>query len=136
MACGSDRGRAPAARDTAPATSATPRGPDELVLRIPRAGGEARVYAYPRLDTVVWTGEAAPAPVRVLAFDDEAGLVSLVDTRGQPVRIDFRQGAATTVTKSKLTGVASNDGSTIYGIAADGSVQRFATSSGTWQWKP
>jgi cell division septation protein DedD len=135
-ACGSDRGRTPAARDTARATSATPRGPDELVLRIPRAGGDARVFAYPRLDTVVWNGDAAPAPARVLAFDEEAGQVSLVDTKGQPVRIDFRQGAASTVTKSKLTGIASNDGSTIYGIGADGTVQRFATSSGTWEWKP
>jgi cell division septation protein DedD len=135
-ACGSDRGRTPAARDTARATSATPRGPDELVLRIPRAGGDARVFAYPRLDTVVWNGDAAPAPARGLAFDEEAGQVSLVDTKGQPVRIDFRQGAASTVTKSKLTGIASNDGSTIYGIGADGTVQRFATSSGTWEWKP
>jgi cell division septation protein DedD len=135
-ACGSDRGRSSVARDTARATSAAQRGPDELVLRIPRGGGEARVFAYPRLDTVVWNGDAAPAPARVLAFDEEAGQVSLVDTRGQPVRIDFRQGAATTVTKSKLTGLASNDGSTIYGIAADGSVQRFAASSGTWEWKP
>ncbi len=134
-ACGSDRGRSAAARDTARATSATPRGPDELVLRIPRGGGEARVFAYPRLDTVVWNGDAAPAPARVLAFDEEAGLVSLADTRGQPVRIDFRQGAATTVTKSKLTGLASNDGSTIYGIAPDGTVERYATS-GTWKWKP
>src|SRR6476646_10782286 len=83
MACGSDRGRAPAARDTARATSATPRGPDELVLRIPRGGGEARVFAYPRLDTVVW-----------------------------------------------------NDGSNIYGIGTDGSVQRNTTSSGTWEWNP
>jgi len=136
MACGSDRGRTAVARDTARATSTTPRGPDELVLRIPRGGGEARVFAYPRLDTVVWNGDAAPAPARVLAFDEEAGQVSLVDTKGQPVRIDFRQGAATTVTKSKLTGLASNDGSTIYGIQPDGSVQRFATSSGTWEWKP
>jgi cell division septation protein DedD len=134
-ACGSDRGRAPVARDTARATSATPRGPDELVLRIPRSGGEAKVFAYPRLDTVVWNGDASPAPARVLAFDEEAGQVSLVDTRGQPVRIDFRQGTANTVTKTKLTGLASNDGSTIYGIGADGAVQRFATS-GTWEWKP
>ena len=135
-ACGSDRGRVPVARDTARATSATPRGPDELVLRIPRGGGEAKVFAYPRLDTVVWNGEAAPAPARVLAFDEEAGQVSLVDTRGQPVRIDFRQGTANTVSKSKLTGLASNDGSTIYGIGSDGAVQRFATSGGTWEWKP
>jgi cell division septation protein DedD len=134
MACSSDRGRS-AVRDTARVASATPRGPDELVLRIPRGGGEARVFAYPRLDTVVWNGDAAPAPARVLAFDEEAGLVSLVDVRGQPVRIDFRQGAATTVTKAKLTGLASNDGSTIYGIESDGTVERFATG-GAWKWKP
>jgi len=135
-ACGSEREPRDAARDTVRTASATPRGPDELVLRIPRNGGEARVFAYPRLDTVVWNGDDAPAPARVLAFDEEAGLVSLVDSRGQPARIDFRQGAASTVTKSKLTGLASNDGSTIYGIAADGTVERYAAASGTWKWKP
>src|SRR5215217_6866769 len=104
------------------------RGPDNLVLRIPRSGGEARVFAYPRLDTVVWSGESAPAPARVLAFDEESGLVSLVDSRGQPARLDLRQGGIASVTKTKLSGVMSNDGSTIYGIAADGSVQRYAPS--------
>src|SRR5829696_6632789 len=111
------------------------RGPDNLILRIPRAGGEVRVFAYPGLDTVVWSGAEAPAPARVLAFDEEGGLVSLVDARGQPVRIDFRQGAAAAVTKTKLTGIASNDGANIYGITADGTVERFATS-GSWKWKP
>src|SRR5215207_8596913 len=111
------------------------RGPDILILRIPRAGGEARVFAYPRLDTVVWSGEDAPAPARVLAFDEEGGMVSIVDARGQATRIDFRQGAAASVTKTKLTGLASNDGSTIYGITADGTVERYG-SSGTWKWKP
>ena len=111
------------------------RGPDNLVLRIPRTGGEARVFAYPRLDTVVWNGDDAPAQARVLAFDEEGGVISLVDARGQPARIDFRQGSAGTVTKSKLTGLASNDGSTVYGISADGTVERYATS-GTWKWKP
>jgi len=134
-ACGpADRGNAAAARDTMPVSNAM-RGPDNLVLRIPRAGGEARVFAYPALDTVVWSGEKAPAPARVLAFDEEGGLVSLVDVRGQPARIDFRQGAAVSVTKTKLTGLASNDGSTIYGIAADGTVERYGRS-GTWKWKP
>jgi cell division septation protein DedD len=111
------------------------RGPDNLVLRIPRTGGAARVFAYPRLDTVVWNGDDAPAPARVLAFDEEEGVISLVDSRGQPARIDFRQGSAGTVTKSKLTGLASNDGSTVYGISADGTVERYARS-GTWKWKP
>src|SRR3954447_20195948 len=133
-ACGSaDRGsRSNAGGTTAAASNATSRGPDNLVLRIPRAGGDVRVFAYPRLDTVVWSGATAPAPARVLAFDEEAGVLSLVDAKGSPARIDFRQGAAGTVTKTKLTGLSSNDGSVIYGIAADGSVERNAPS-GTWK---
>jgi cell division septation protein DedD len=135
-ACGpADRGSSGTARDTAAAASLTAKGPDNLVLRIPRAGGEVRVFAYPRLDTVVWNGAESPAPARVLAFDEEEGVISLVDSRGQPARIDFRQGAGGTVTKTKLTGLASNDGSVVYGIDADGVVQRYA-SSGTWKWKP
>lgn len=135
-ACGpADRGNPPKGDETATASSAAPRGPDNLVLRIPRVGGNARVFAYPRLDTIVWSGATAPAPARVLAFDEEAGLVSIVDGRGQPARIDFRQGGASAVTKSKLTGLTSNDGSTVYGIGADGGVERYAPS-GTWKWKP
>ena len=94
-----------------------------------------RVFAYPRLDTVVWNGADAPAPARVLAFDEEEGVVSMVDAKGLPVRIDFRQGAAGTVTKTKLSGIASHDGSTIYGISADGTVERYAPN-GNWKWKP
>lgn len=123
----------------APATRATPsasiKGPDHLVLRVPRTGGDARVYAYPRLDTVVWSAAAAPAPSRVLAFDDEAGSIAFVDARGAPALIDFRQGVASTVTKARLSGLASWDGSNIYGIAADGSVVRFGPN-GPWKWKP
>jgi len=135
-ACGSaDRGSRATTGGTTSATNAASRGPDNLVLRIPRAGGDARVFAYPRLDTVVWSGATSPAPARVIAFDEEAGVLSLVDAKGAPVRIDFRQGVAGTVTKTKLTGLSSNDGSVIYGIAADGSVERNAPS-GTWKWKP
>ena len=135
-ACGpADRGSQDSARESASVASTTVRGPDNLVLRIPRTGGEVRVFAYPRLDTIVWNGAQAPAPARVLAFDEEEGVISLVDAKGQPARIDFRQGAGSTVTKSKLTGLASNDGSTVYGITADGVVERYA-SSGTWKWKP
>jgi sporulation related protein len=134
--CGpADRGNTPAARESASATAAATRGPDRLVLRVPRAGGEARVYAYPRLDTVLWTGDATPAIARVLAFDEEAGILSVVDAKGAPARIDFRQGASGSVTKTKLTGLASNDGSTVYGLAPDGSVERNALS-GSWKWKP
>lgn len=112
-----------------------PRGPDNLVLRIARTGGAARVYAYPRLDTVLWSGSGAPAPARVLAFDDEAGTVAYEDTKGNPARIDFRQGGTGTVSKAKLTSLSSPNGSDIYAIGADGGVQRFS-ESGTWKWKP
>ena len=120
---------------TATPSATTPRGPDQLVLRIARSRGEARVYAYPRMDTVVWQASSTPSPARVLAFDDEAGSIAYVDAKGQPARVDFRQGVATTVTKAKLTGLASWDGSNIYGIAADGSVERYG-ASGLWKWRP
>jgi hypothetical protein len=132
-ACKGDR---PADSATRTALSAqAPRGPDNLVLRIAQKGGAARVYAYPRLDTVVWSAPSAPVPARVLAFDDEAGEIAYVDGRGDPARIDFRQGGARTVSKAKLTAITSSDGSSIYAIAADGTVQRFA-ESGAWKWKP
>jgi septal ring-binding cell division protein DamX len=110
------------------------RGPDNLVLRIVRTGGTARVFAYPGLDSVVWSGRGAPAPARVLAFDDEAGTVAYVDTRGYPARVDFRQDGTGVVSRTKLTSIASADGSSIYAIASDG-VQRFSPS-GSWKWKP
>jgi hypothetical protein len=132
--CGkADRQAQPTTRTAQSVTA--PRGPDNLVLRIPRAGGSARVYAYPRLDTVVWSAAAAPAPTHVLAFDDEAGEIAYVDARGFPARIDFRQGGAGTVSRAKLSAITSSDGSTIYAIGPDGSVQRYA-ESGSWKWKP
>ena len=132
-ACKGDRPADPATRTALSAQA--PRGPDNLVLRIAQKGGAARVYAYPRLDTIVWSAPSAPAPARVLAFDDEAGEIAYVDGKGQPARIDFRQGGAFTVSKSKLTALTSTDGSAIYAITADGGVQRYA-ESGTWKWKP
>lgn len=130
---GGDRQETPSQRVTPSAPAS--RGPDQLVLRVPRAGGAARVYAYPRLDTVVWSADGAPAPARVLAFDDEAGSIAYVDAKGVPARIDLRQGVASTVTKTKLTGLASWDGSNIYGISADGGVERYGPN-GPWKWKP
>jgi hypothetical protein len=134
-ACGkADRQDAPTTR-TAQSAAAAPRGPDNLVLRIARTGGLARVYAYPRLDTVVWSAASAPAPARVLAFDDEAGRIAYVDAKGLPARVDFRQGAAYNAAKGKLSGIASADGLGIYAITPTGEVERYAPS-GTWKWKP
>lgn len=132
-ACGKADRQDDPTRRTAQSVTA-PRGPDNLVLRIAR-NGTARVYAYPRLDTVIWSGGGSPVPARVLAFDDEAGEIAYVDGRGQPARIDFRQGGSGTVTKSKLTGITSSDGATIYAVGVDGGVQRYS-ESGTWRWKP
>lgn len=132
-ACGGgERQASPASSATA--SAAAPRGPDDLVLRLPRAGGVARVYAYPQLDTVVWSATAAPAPLRVLAFDAEAGSIAYVNASGTPTRLDFRHGIASTITRTVLTGVSSADGATIFGIAADGSVERHG-ASGVWRWK-
>lgn len=132
-ACGrSDRQDAPTTHD-APSLTA-PRGPDNLVLRIARTGGSARVYAYPRLDTVVWSVASAPAPARILSFDDEAGSIAYVDAKGQPARMDFRQGAAFTVTRNKLTALSA-EGTEIFGVTAEGSVERFAPG-GSWKWTP
>ena len=67
---GSDRKDSPASRtvSTNPA-----RGPDALLLRVPRNGGVARVTAYPQLDSTVWTSaDAAPALEGVLSFDPDA----------------------------------------------------------------
>ena len=133
-ACGQADRQNDSTTRTAPSATAD-RGPDNLVLRIPRAGGTARVFAYPRLDTVVWNGAGALAPDHVLAFDDEGGTVAYEDTRGFPARVDFRQGGTGVVSKAKLTSLGSADGANVYAIAADGSVQRFS-ESGTWKWKP
>lgn len=133
-ACGPADRKPDSTAQSAPSATA-PRGPDNLVLRIPRTGGTARVYAYPALDTVVWSGAGALAPDHVLAFDEEAGIVSYEDTRGYPARLDFRQGGTGVVSKAKLTSLGSADGSSIFAIDAAGSVQRFSPS-GTWKWKP
>lgn len=111
------------------------RGTDQIVLRIPRAGGTARAYLYPGLDSVIWSAAAAPAVSRVLAFDPDGGLIALVDEKGQPRRIDLRMGEVRTASRAKLTGLVSENGSEIYGITAAGAVSRM-TPSGDWTFEP
>jgi DNA-binding beta-propeller fold protein YncE len=104
-------------------------------MRLPRTGGQLRVFAYPRLDSVVWTAtDPAPPIARVLAFDEESGLLSFVDAKGAPGRIDFRLDNISTATRTKLTDVSSVDGSTIYGLTKEGSLLR-TTPSGDWTFK-
>ncbi len=107
-------------------------------MRVPRAGGTVRVFDYPKEDSVLWTSSnGAPAIDRVLAFDPDGGTIAFVDTRGVPGRLELRTGSVSlaTTAKAKLSGLTSIDGSTIYGIGADGALARF-TLSGDWVYKP
>lgn len=131
-ACGSSDAGDDSSAHGAPSASAA-SGPDPIVLRVPRAGGSARAYVYPALDSVVWRSTGSvPGVARVLAFDPDAGVIAYVDAKGRPVRLDLRAGAAAaTGGKAALTRLASADGSDIYGM--DGArVARLTPSGGAW----
>ena len=134
VACSrSERSEPPAVR-----TASVPaqRGPDALLLRVPRSGGIARVTRYPDIDSTIWTAtESGPGLERVLAFDPDAGLIAASDSRGRPLWIDLREGGVTLPIKGSLSDMASIDGSTIYGVGSDGAVVR-CTPSGNWTFKP
>jgi SPOR domain len=127
---------APADHSAAPTQSATADGPDPLILRVARVGGgPLRAYAYGALDTAIWTSvDKAPAVSRVLAFDDDAGSVAVVDGRGALRRFDLRAGEIEPPpTQVKLTGMASADGQAVYGIDAKGEVARLTpTDAAPW----
>jgi cell division septation protein DedD len=103
---------------------------------VPKSGGTPRVVAFPNIDSTVWTGtEKAPALGRVLAFDEEEGLLAAVDSRELPFWIDLRSGTVTKTGRGKLHDLISIDGSTIYGVNGDGGIERF-TPPGNWTFKP
>lgn len=135
VACGrSDRAPEPAAHG-APSASLD-QGSDLLVLRLPRDGGAARVFAYPKVDSLVWqSSESAPAVDRVLGFDDDGGTVAFIDSKDRPGWLDLRQGSVTIASRSKLSAPISLDGSTIYGTTDKGEIQRF-TATGDWKLVP
>ncbi len=110
-------------------------GPQALVLRIPRDGGAPRAHAYPRTDSIVWTGDPAPTPVEVLAFDDESGSLAYKDVTGRAVLLELRLGTITVDSNPKIANLASADGSAIFGIKPDGSIIR-TTPTGEWLYKP
>ena len=131
---GSERGDDPSASDSPTVMSAG--GADRLLLRFARAGGPVRAYAYPKVDSLVWTSRATlPAVGRVLGFDSDAGSVAALDTKGVPLRVDLRTGDLARETKAKLSYVASQDGNAIYGVAVDGTIRRL-TPEGEWRFKP
>ena len=117
--------------ESTPRTASAPRGPDALMLRVPRSGGAARVTAYP-IDTTVWSGSGVVPPLdRVLAFDPEAALIAAEDADGSPLWIDLRDGNVINPSSRAVRGLVSVDGSAIYGVGTDGAIARF-TPSGNW----
>src|SRR5688500_8411652 len=110
------------------------RGPDPIVLRIPRAGGVARGYVYPALDSVVGRGPSVGAIDRALAFDPEAGLLAYVTASGNPARLDLRLARVAIASRAKLTSISSADGTAIF--AVDGNRVRRFTPTGDWDFTP
>ena len=110
------------------------RGPDPIVLRIPRTGGVARGYVYPALDSVVWRGPSVGPIDRALAFDAEAGLLAYVTAGGNPARLDLRLARVAIASRAKLTSIASADGTAIF--AVDGNRVRRFTPTGDWDFTP
>lgn len=135
-ACGrGERSNVESARAVSPAPTAQRRS-DSFVLRVPRAGGTARVSPFDALDSTVWTSnDNVPGIARVIAFDDDAGLIAFVDDRGLPGRIDLRLGSVVTAYKRQLRSLASADASAIFGVGGDGAVVRLAPE-GDWLFKP
>ena len=127
-------GRNGSTQSGTPAVSYT--GPQALILRTPRSGGPPRVTSYPKADSTVWSAtDPAPTPQNILAFDDESGSVAYEDQRGRPVLLELRLGTITMTSDKKLTGLASADGKSIYGIGEKGEVVRL-TPTGDWTFKP
>lgn len=136
-ACGRDTGEAAetAARAAARGeTAAAARGPDPVLIRIPRTGGTARAYVYPRLDSAIWSGRATSVD-RVLGFDPEGGTLLLVDARGHPVRLDLLLGDVNVASRTRLSALTSDATGDVYGIEPRGTVVRLARA-GTWRLTP
>ena len=110
------------------------RGPDPVLIRIPRAGGTVRAYLYPRLDSAVWTGRSTSV-AKILGFDPEGGALAIVDDKDRPVHVDLRLGGATVASKAKLTSIKAPTGAEIYGLDPKGNVVRL-TRGGDWSFTP
>jgi sporulation related protein len=88
------------------------------------------------LDSTVWTVDEAPAIDRVLAFDDNAGSIAVVDSKGFPGRLDLRETDVLRAARTKLTSLTSVNGSDIYGINSKGEIIRLNPSGTDWKFKP
>ena len=131
VACKGDRQASSGASPAAAAAS----GHDQVVIRIPRAGGTARAYLYPRFDSVVAAVSGAPPVARILGFDADYGVLAFIDDKGQPRRLDLRAAEVRTASKDKLSALASVNGSDIYGVTEKGTIARL-TPAGDWAFDP
>jgi hypothetical protein len=131
-ACTKDR----AAPDSTTPQIAEPHGPDPLLLRVPRGGGTGHIYAYPKLDSAVWTVDEIPPLDRVLAFDQDGGTIAYVDAKGFPGRLDLRETDVTKASRAKLTSLSSANGSDIFGVNTRGEIVRLNPTTGDWHFKP
>ena len=111
-------------------------GPEQLLLRVPRAGGTGRVYRYANLDSAVWVVDEVPPVDRVLAFDPDQGTIAFVDGKGFPGRIDLRETDIGKASRAKLTSLTSSNGTDIYGINPKGEVVRLNPTAADWHFKP
>ena len=104
------------------------------MLRVPAAGGVARAYRYPSLDSLIWSTRAAlPADVRPLAFNVDAGTLAMSDGADHPWRLTLGSGALERALSTPLGEMTSLDGSGIYGTSG-GAVVRLTTGDATpWQ---
>jgi hypothetical protein len=118
-----------------PGAEGVARGPDPIVLRVPRNGGIARASVYPALDSIIWEATGFPALERVLGFDPEAGLFAVVTRAGRAAHLDLRLGRTTLGPRDTLRSLTSPNGSDIYGVDTQGRVRRLSPS-GTWTFTP
>ncbi len=133
LACGRDQRAGSDSAANAARAEAT-RGPDPILIRLPRTGGTVRAYLYPRLDSAVWTGRTTSVN-RVLGFDAEGGALATVDARGNPARVDLRVGESSLASKAALASLKSPTGTEIYGVDGNGRVVRLARG-GDWTFTP
>lgn len=132
-ACSKER----AAPDSTNVQAVENHGPEQLLLRVPRAGGSGRVYRYPKLDSAVWVVDEVPAVDRVLGFDPDAGTIAFVDSKGFPGRLDLREEDIGKASRAKLTSLTSANGTDIYGVNAKGEIVRLNPSAeDAWHFKP
>lgn len=125
-----------AAPDSTNVQVAENHGPEQLLLRVPRAGGTGRVYRYPNLDSAVWVVDEVPSVDKVLGFDPDQGTIAFVDAKGFPGRIDLRETDIGKASRAKLTSLTSANGTDIYGVNPKGEIVRLNPTAADWHFKP